>query len=70
MFVFPSFPSAYFRYCSVIAALSEVEDTLNGVFEHAFSGFTYGDECGDKCIDWSITYAQVSTRCAFLVGRW
>ena len=47
--------------CSVIAALAEVEDTLNGVFEHAFSGFTYGDDCGDKCIDWTITYAQVSS---------
>lgn len=45
--------------CSVIAALDDASDTLNEVFGDAFDGFTFGEECGDKCIDWSLTYSQV-----------
>jgi hypothetical protein len=49
----------------VIAALDDATETLNQVFAEAFDGFTFGEECGDKCIDWSLTYSQVGCRYYF-----
>lgn len=44
----------------VIAALADATHKLNEVFADAFDGFIYGDECDDKCIDFSLTFAQVN----------
>lgn len=36
---------------------------LNAFLALAFKGWAYGEECFDtnKCIDWSLTYAQVKS---------
>jgi hypothetical protein len=50
----------------VIAALDDATQTLNQVFAEAFDGFTFGEECGDKCIDWSLTYSQVAQKLRYV----
>lgn len=37
-----------------------MREELNQFLAAAFKGgWSYGEECGDKCIDWTLTYAQV-----------
>lgn len=46
----------------VISAIEDAAETLNKVFKKAFHGFIYGEGCEEEgCIDYEITYTQVST---------
>lgn len=63
----PPFRNADTNNCAVSCvsranvALGQVSDKLNKVLVEAFDNFTLGDECGDKCIDQTIAYSQVSS---------
>jgi hypothetical protein len=51
--------------CSAHVAVDSVRAELNVFLALAFKGWAYGEDCYEtnKCIDWSLTYAQVRAVC-------